>query len=144
MTIYAVYDSTKVHSLPFTGKFRAQLRRPLSVRAGSAARWCAGGTRRDARRTATPWTRCSGPCTAARGCSGPWTDIWPLLWVSSPLFWALHFLSPNFHFPATQTEHKHVIDLEGNGVTKTHLGGLTDTYLNAHSSYIHTDYYIEL
>lgn len=106
MTMYVVYDSTKVHWLSPTGGFHEELRRPLPVKAGSAARWCAGGTHRDARRTAAPWTRRSGPCTAAHGCSGPWTDIWPLLWVSSPLSWALRFPSPNFHSPTAQTENK--------------------------------------
>lgn len=97
---------TKVYWLSPTGGFRAELQRPLPVRAGSAARWYAGETRRGARRTAAPWTHCSGPCTVAHGCSGPWTGIWPLLWVFSPLSWVPHFPSPNSHSPRARTEKK--------------------------------------
>ncbi len=97
---------TKVYWRSPTGGFRVELQRPLPVRAGSAARWYAGETRRGARHTAAPWTHRSGQCTAAHGCSGPWTGILPLLWVFSPLSWGPRFPSPNSHSPRAQTEKK--------------------------------------
>lgn len=106
MTLLWFMTQTKVHWLSPTGGFCAEPWHPLPVRAGSAARWYAGETRRGARRTAAPWTHRSGPCTAAHGCSGPWTGIWLLLWVFSPLSWVPHFPSPNSHSPRARTEKK--------------------------------------